>query len=257
MRGRAGGLLMTVVMVGALTACGDDPLAQAGNRSSTWIQEASGGPPLTPTVTTVPVIRAHRSSSLTWVNDELGVPVVAGPREVLRAVWTRGGQDRFVQASRSEIAAALPAVQFPSVVPEAVEYVTSQLVFDPETGSLSDEWAAAFGLWSVVPYSRSRNAGQEGVLWVAADGPGGSSGCERFPDRQEECETATLSDGPAWRLSEDYGSTLVWFEEGYRYELFTRRDVPEDLALRMAEEMAPLAELSDGRAAGTTSGVSP
>jgi hypothetical protein len=66
-----------------------------------------------------------------WVNDELGSVADLGADDTIIAVWYRGDQvTPWVQASRGEIANALPGIEFPELVPEGVTHVTSQLVFD-------------------------------------------------------------------------------------------------------------------------------
>ena len=71
-----------------------------------------------------------------------------------------------MQAGRFEIAAALPGVEFPRLVPEKVTHISSQLVFDPLTGTLDVGTSAAFGLWTAEPYTVPRIEGQLVVLRV-------------------------------------------------------------------------------------------
>ena len=45
-------------------------------------------------------------------------------------MFARREGDRFIQASRKEIVALLPAVRFPAVVPYGAEWVSSQVVVE-------------------------------------------------------------------------------------------------------------------------------
>jgi hypothetical protein len=135
-------------------------------------------------------------------------------------------------------------------VPGDVGFVTSQLVFSTDTGQLAREFQAAFGLWTVVPYSRDRSVAQSAILWVARDSrppadiddPGG--GCAQFSDRvPDTCRAFQLDSVTVWLLGDRSGDTLVWFQEGYRYELFHRSQVSTDEALAMADAMEPLSDL--------------
>ncbi len=58
---------------------------------------------------------------------------------------------------------SLRGLEFPTALPEDVIYVTSQLVFTGD-GKMADPLLAAFGLWTIPPYSQSRTVGQSGVL---------------------------------------------------------------------------------------------
>ena len=109
--------------------------------------------------------------------------------DLIRAVWERGGDEAdFVQASRNEISAALPGIRFPRLIPVAVTFVSSQLVFDRQTATLDVSTAAAFGLWVAQPYTVPRTEGQIAVLRV---------GLRTVDTGQQEGEilTFTLSTG--------------------------------------------------------------
>ncbi len=54
---------------------------------------------------------------------------------------------------------------------------------------------------------------------------------------------ADLSTGPAWWISEGGGETLVWYQEPHRYELTMRIGRTQEMMLRMAETMVPIASL--------------
>src|SRR4030042_1135821 len=53
-----------------------------------------------------------------------------------------------------------PGVESPRLGPEKVTHVSSQLVFDVQTGTLDVATAAAFGLWTASPYTVPRTEGQ-------------------------------------------------------------------------------------------------
>lgn len=230
-------------------ACGGSPFVSLGNRSSGWINE--------PRVTTTTVARVDLptevpSSVLQWSNDD----IVSGPFEsredVVAAVFARRQGDRFIQASRAEIVAAVPEIRFPAVGPYGAEWVSSQLVIE-NNGTLSAEPTAAFGIWSAEPYTRSRSVAQMIVIRVAHDpetaaevgDPDGAFSCARFAEEAtEECALIRLDDRPYWRLSSSGGVTLIWFEGEYRYEMFGRAFVSVEILQKMATETVMLAELA-------------
>ena len=241
----AAGLIALAVLT---AACGDAPLQSLGDRSSDWVNE-----PTIVTTTTVPVTipLAISTTNLKWFNDDIGGSDLDDPTELRRAIFERRGGDLFVQSSRAEIAALVPALNFPARAPYLAEYVTSQLVFDT-SGELSDEPTAAFGIWSAEPYTRSRSVAQMAVLRVARDEdaavelsePGASISCARFADRTtESCEIVEIGGVSFWSLDGVDGSTLVWFDGIYRYELFARRFVPERAVEQMVLDFVALSEL--------------
>lgn len=241
---RAATLLAGAVV---LAAC-SSPFLSLGNRSSRWINE--------PKVTTTTIVRVDEptdvpATTLQWHNDD----IVSGPfessQEVIDAVFARREGDRFIQASRAEIAAAVPAITFPAVAPAGAEWVSSQLVIE-NNGSLSAEPTAAFGIWSSEPYTRSRSVAQMVVLRVAHDpvtageigGPDSDFSCARFAEEATEaCSLDQLAGRDTWRLTSSSGVTLIWFEGEYRYELFGRNFVPLEVLEQMASESVALAEL--------------
>jgi hypothetical protein len=156
-----------------------------------------------------------------------------------------------VQASRAEIAALVPELKFPSSTPYLSEYVTSQIVFDND-GNLSADPVAAFGIWSSEPYTRSRSVAQLIILRVSEDPEGAAEvadpaaeiSCARFAERTTEvCAVATVEGKPVWSLEASNGTTLVWFDENYRYELFGRTFVSVTALQQMVGSLVPLAEL--------------
>jgi hypothetical protein len=169
-------------------------------------------------------------TDLVWWNDELDARN-GGRSALIREVWQRGdGIGPYVQASRAEISVALPGVEFPKLAPEAITYVTSQLVFDPQTALLDAATSAAFGLWAAEPYSVPRAEAQLVVLRVGL----ATSGEESATD------IASFSVGS--------GRELAWVDGDYVYQLFCRTGVGESACFAIAESTAPLAVLTVIRA---------
>lgn len=213
-----------------LAACSASPLESIGLRSSEWINEPTV-PTTVPVITTTPTI--VDAGQLQWANDDIENENLDDPNALLATVFSRREGDRFIQASRFEIAAALPGISFPAEAPNGAEWVSSQLVFDND-GSLADDPSAAFGIWSAEPYSRSRSVAQMVVIRVATDQQGAEEvaeagsgvSCARFSDRDtESCEITMVDDRPTWVLGSSGGNTLIWFESPYRYEMFGRNFV--------------------------------
>ena len=239
-----------VVALLTLAACGPEPLSGVGERSSEWIQE--------PSVTTVvsvdpgglalaPVIVSD------WFNNDLAPIGGTSPGEIISGVYARANpSDPFVQATPAEIAIALPGVVFPSLAPPEVRYITSQLVYDLRDITLATDQVAAFGLWTVEPYTRSRSVGQQGIFTVIPDAEGlaaiasgnADTSCARYLDQQVECSVREVDVAPAWELTDQLGTTLVWYGDSYRYELFLRSGVAPGLAIDMAESVRPLESLA-------------
>jgi hypothetical protein len=219
-----------VVLALVTAACGDAPLSNVGELSERIVHGD--------TSTTVPGDEEEAAealvgdsplvlaSDLTWANDDLAVVGQRDAGSVLTAVWERGRDisSGFVQASREEMVIALPEVRFPGTVPEPVQHVSSQLVFDTSSGLLDSATSAAFGLWSEVPYSVSRNLGQVAVLRVGQgidpNIPDDDIGAEEVPD----------------------GLSLTWQFQAYNYELFCRNTLEPDLCWGMATSLRPLRE---------------
>jgi hypothetical protein len=163
-----------------------------------------------------------KSTDIEWYNDDIEGQRLGDPAYVASAVWQRGnGTDRFIQASRVEIASALPNVTFLELVPAEVGWVTSQLVYDLASGTLDTVISAAFGLWVVEPYSVGD--GNIAVLRVGLSG-----------DTATEGQSAITVD-PV-----ESGLSLTWNEGQYRYELFCRLSVPADVCEEVAKTSAPL-----------------
>lgn len=161
---------------------------------------------------------------LLWFNDDID-PQFTGPaNEVIGSVWQRKLDSRFVQASRAEIAAAMPSVLFPELVPQDVRWVTSQLVYDDTTGALDPDTAAAFGFWISEPYQS--DTARLGVLRVGF----------------APADAGTLHSDIVPILVPD-GISLGWTESGYRYELFCRSSISDELCTEVAASTVPLHEL--------------
>jgi hypothetical protein len=242
---------LRICLVSALVAaCGADPLGHVGEGSSEWIGA--------PTVTTAELSTVNGPSLAAvaaedWYNSDLAPVAGATAAEIISAVYARAKPaDAYVQATPEEIALALPGVVFPALLPPEVRYITSQLVYDLTRVTLASDQVAAFGLWTVEPYTRSRSVGQQGVLTVVPDAEGlaafasgtADTSCSRFIDREAECSVRQVGDRPAWELTDPLGTTLVWYGEAYRYELFLRQGVNAALAVDMAESAKPLAALA-------------
>lgn len=187
-----------------------------------------------------------------WFNNNLAPVGGTSPAEIISGVYARANaSDPFVQATPAEIAIALPGVVFPSLTPPEVRYITSQLVYDLNNLTLAADQVAAFGLWTVEPYTRSRSVGQQGVLTVIPDDEGlaavasgtADTSCARYIDQNVECTVQEVGTSPAWELTDQLGVTLVWYGDSYRYELFLRSGIAPNLAIEMADSARPLGSL--------------
>lgn len=216
-----------------LTACGEaGPLDGVGELSSEWVQSAET------TTTTIEVRPAGigfeglvRATDVLWFNDDIEGQATGSPPVVISSVWDRRLGSRFVQASRTEIATALPTLQFPEMVPSSVRWVTSQLVYDEDSGELDADTAAAFGLWQAEPYTLSE--AQVVVLRIGIAPPEAGPG-------KSDIVPFIVSDG----------ASLVWTDAGLRYELFCRSTVSEALCTEVAGQFAPLSGLLPGTRPG-------
>ncbi|GMQ85869.1 MAG: hypothetical protein BMS9Abin07_1438 [Acidimicrobiia bacterium] len=223
---------LTRILAGAglllvLSACGAaGPLDGLGDASSEWLQEGAAVTSTTGARVLVEVGNEGLvgTADLLWANDDLGTTGLDDPLQVIQGVWDRRVGTRFVQASRSEVATALPTIRFPSLVSEGVQWVTSQLVYDPATGQLDANTSAAFGLWSVEPYTAAD--GQLGVLRVGeAPGDVGTARSDTVP--------IVVPDGV----------NLGWTEGGLRYEMFCRASIPETACEAIIDSFVPLSTL--------------
>lgn len=226
-------ILVLSLLAFVLTACGEaGPLDGVGELSSDWIRDDET------TTTTIEIQPAGigfealvRATDVLWFNDDIEGQATGSPAVVVTAVWDRRLGSRFVQASRAEIATALPTVQFPESVPSSVRWVTSQLVYDEDAGDLDVDTAVAFGLWQAEPYTLSE--AQVAVLRIGVAPP------ETGPGK---------SDIVPFIVSD--GVSLVWTDAGLRYELFCRSTVSEELCTEVAESSTLLSGLLPGRGPG-------
>ena len=221
---------ITAALALLVAACGEaGPLDGVGDRTRQFVE---GSTTTTRPVESVPVGQSGEAAvgatDVVWYNDGKSSQHRGEPAEVIARVWnSRIGNSRFVQSSRGEIADALPALAFPSLVPDHVRWITSQLVYDETTGTLDPEISAAFGLWASEPYLS--DTGRVGVLRV------GVAPADTPPERSEIVSIVVPD-----------GLSLGWTEADMRYELFCRSEVSQDLCIEIAESSVPLSELLDG-----------
>lgn len=240
-----------------LAACSEDSFSDVGQRSTGWIGEVNASSTIA-TIAAMEIVESRvaalslsSAAGLKWVNDGLDFSEPGmDAATVAGEVWRRSGRaDAYVQAHRADIASALPGVKFPGAIPASVEHVTSQLVYKPNTGRLDHDIAAAFGLWSVQPYSQSRVIGQQAVLLVGIS----EDPTEEIPpacDRAQiadalGCRDISIEEMQAAELQVDGGVRFVWWDTGYRYELFYRTDDDPEVGLLMAGSMVDLAHIEE------------
>lgn len=216
------GLLLGILAF-ALAACGEaGVLDGVGDRTREVVQGET-------TTTTILVAVAAGvddeglvdSADVLWFNDDITPQYSGTSVEVVEDVWQRQLNSRFVQAARREIAASLPSLTFPGLVPRQVTWITSQLVYDETSGTLDSDTSAAFGLWTAEPYQS--DTARLGVLRV------GKAPLEA-PAARSQIATIAVPDGVS----------LGWTESGHRYELFCRSEVSEDLCVEVALSTEPL-----------------
>lgn len=239
------GMLLLVGII-ALAGCGESPLSSLGQRSSEWVTD----PTIVTTTTVVTTVAlVAKADELVWFNDELGLPD-PDPESVVALVFARREGDRFIQASRAEIGAALPGVQFPTRFPPLAEFVTSQLVIE-NSGEISDDPSAAFGIWTAEPYTRSRSVGQMIIIRVYRDAetaaeiqlPDADLSCTRFSDgTADTCDVEDIAGNKTWIVKNGSGSTLIFFDTTYRYELFGRPFASVEALRQTVASMEPLIE---------------
>lgn len=219
--------IASIVLIAiTVTACGD-ALRDVGEFSSGFVRGDESTTSST-VVDEAPILGVAGITGVTWENDALDL-TVSGSREVLiRDVWARGDQiSPFVQAGRREIAMALPSLLVPTLAPSAVTHISSQLVYDPQTALLDAATSAAFGYWTVEPYTLPRSEAQLVVLRV------GLATTE---------EVAGFTDIAIFNV--EGGRELAWVEGGYIYQLFCRTGVIEEACLAIADSFTPLSLLS-------------
>ncbi len=209
-----------------LAACGDAGLLDGlGDRS---VEVVHGETSLTTSTTEVVSVDTPlgsvRSFDLVWYNDGLAAEAESSETAVvISAVWNRGdGATSVIQASRNEIAVALPGIQFPELAPDSVGWVTSQLVYDVASGTLDRNTSAQFGLWHLEPYAS--DGGRTAVIRV---------------------RPATSSDVIGTIASETTGTgiELSWVSEAYHYVISCPEALDEQHCWQMAESTMPLSLL--------------
>lgn len=176
-----------------------------------------------------PALRLTGVTTMTWANDGLGAATRGLERDALiSAVWARGdGINPFVQASRREIAAAMPGIEFPQLVPGSATHVSSQLVYDTQTATLDVTTAAAFGMWVDEPYVLPRSEAQLAVLRVGF-------------------RTAFDPDpGEFFSFQVSEGREITWTKDDYVYQLFCRTGVSEQACFTIAESTFFLSAMLD------------
>jgi len=218
-----------VVLLVVLAACGESgPLDGIGNASRDLVVGD------TTTSSTVTVISAGivgeglvGSGEVLWLNDEILEEATGSAEAVIESVWGRRSGSRFVQASRAEIASALPTLQFPALLAVGTRWVTSQLVYDLDSAKLDSDTAAAFGMWRVEPYTVT-----EGRLMVLRVGfaPDG------VPPERSDVTPIAVPDG----------LTLIWTDAGLRYELFCRSNLSEELCFAVSDSFTALGGVLPG-----------
>ncbi len=216
-------LALVAVVAAVLAACSDSQLLdELGERSHQYVQGTTTIPP----VTTAPGDRQGGigvkdiGRNVSWYNEGIETGPTFETAVVISAVWQRGnGQDRFIQASPREVSAALPGVQFPSLVPRTTESITSQLVYDTASATLDAGVSAAFGLWSGEPYRAQDD--QVGVLRI---------GQELTVRRRDGIRVIEVEDG----------INLLWTDGAYQYELFCHEELAEAQCQRLARSFVPL-----------------
>ncbi len=220
--------IATVVALASLVlaACGEaGVLDGVGGRTQALVEGHR-----TTTSTVVPLAAGTGDEGLVgatdvlWFNDDIEPQYTGVSEEVVGAVWARKLNSRFVQASRAEIASAMPAIRFPDLVPSDVRWVTSQLVYDTATGSLDPDTSAAFGLWKSEPYQSDTS--RLGILRVAR------APVDALAVRSEIVPVLVPD-----------GVSMGWTESGYRYELFCRSSISEELCGEVAMSAGLLSEL--------------
>ncbi|MCZ7533335.1 MAG: hypothetical protein M5U23_08025 [Acidimicrobiia bacterium] len=223
---------VTLFIAGAIVAATTAACGEAGvfDGAGEWTRAFVQGD--TTTTVELPSIDAGVSgeaavgaADVVWYNDQKDPQHRGEPAQVIADVWnTRIGNSRFVQASRGEIADALPALKFPSLVPRQVRWVTSQLVYDETTATLDPNTSAAFGLWTTEPYQS--DTGRIGVLRVGV-------AASETASQQGEITPIAVPDG----------ISLGWTDTSMRYELFCRTEISQQLCIEIAESVKPLSEL--------------
>ncbi|HEY5578618.1 MAG TPA: hypothetical protein VIL12_02880 [Acidimicrobiia bacterium] len=254
-------LVLASVLVAAVAGCGSDPLANLGGRSNRFFgsgSETTVSAAPSSTIAFQPVEELQGVGEVVWSNRDDSIWGSQGletlePAQIVSVIWDQSSErDAFVQASPAEIAASLPGIGFPRLIPSSVRYVSSQLIFDPQTGELSEELQTAFGLWAVEPYTQSREAAQRAVVLGGPanqvisyqDGQDGQPVCPELGiEDAVSCRPVPIGTLVGWWHGVPDGGRLVWLDGPYRYDLFLRATTEYEIAVRMAESMEVLDRL--------------
>ncbi len=216
-------VVLAAVFALFVAACGEAGLLDGvGDRA----QNAVIGSRLATTTTVADtgngvVLRFRESVEMAWWNDGIPDQQIGEPSFTRARVWSRG-ETRVIQASRAEIAAALPGIEFPRLVAEDVGWATSQLVFDVASAQLDPGTSAQFGLWAAEPYTPEQTA--VAVLRVGRPAEDAIRG-EIIPEVVAE------------------GLSLNWVDGEYRYELFCQVALDEEYCRQMAKSIVPLGDM--------------
>jgi hypothetical protein len=220
-------LLLLGCLALVVVSCGETGLLDGvGDRTRDFVEGQ------TTTTVSIPSVAAGQEGEaavsavdVLWYNDQKTPQFTGAPDQVVGDVWlNRIENSRFVQASRSEIASALPALTFPSLVPEQVRWITSQLVYKEALGTLDPDTSTAFGLWTTDPYQS--DTGRVAVLRV------GLAPVDA-PTQRSEIVPIAVPDG----------LSVSWTDNTMRYELFCRSEISEDLCLEVAASSEPMRSL--------------
>jgi hypothetical protein len=237
--------LAVAILAVTMAACSATSLNNLGSRSSGWIgsgASASAEPSARVVTPSVP------SGDVQWFNDGLDQSVVPdGVDAVISQITKRSsGPERYLQATRLEIAIALPGLQFPKLLPAQVVSITSQLVVSPTKDRLDTDVLAAFGLWTVEPYTKSRSVGQRGTLVIGTIQS--TTACERLGIvAGSSCTDETVGVLDTTRIDAESGQTWVWTDNAYEYQLFLRGSLEsntDDVDL-MTANLVPFVEVAD------------
>lgn len=237
--------LTLVVLVVLLAGCGESPLAGLGERSSEWLGPDREHASVTEAVEQQPDLELVSAARVRWWNDRLSRPSDP-PLASLEAISSRRNPgDRFAQASRREIAAFFPDLQFPGKIPAEVRSVTSQLVLAASDASFEGDHIASFGLWTADPYTQSRTVGQLATITVFAganDDPCAIAG--------DDCKTEQVGTRTVGLIARSSGETVVWSDTQRTYEMFVRQAAAAAVPA-MLESITPISELVDAPDADT------
>ena len=243
-------LLAALLVLGA---CGDDTLTGLG-AASDWVAEAeTEREAVLPSA--LPAGGSGFISSITWYNGWTE-NLETDPATLVAEVWAEtDGSDEFVQAAPNEIAIAVPGIKIPADLSADVEHVTSQIVYNTASGTLGTDFVAAFGFWTSEPYLNSREVSQVASLQMAYDSNNTideadpTLGCARFLDRNvSNCQPSELLAPLGWWVTNLDGTTLVWIEDGFRYELLKRNKLSIEDAEIMATTLVPLIGIAPSEA---------